>query len=1007
MKFKNKYVEYYIAIAALAVLVVVFIAQSVVRNRQNGGSQKDGEELARLEEMDFIPYETYGETQLSYSALSNGYAELGYQGTDAVITLSPFDADTAGKGLVLQQITDYGENAQIAGDGQDVKSLFLDENVDARWSFDVKEAGLYSIVLDYSGPEGDGAKIQRQILLDGELPCAEATNVCFYRYFVEAGDVKINEIGDEVWPTQKEVVRWLTQAAYDSNGYHPEPMYFYLSQGKHTLELGYVDQPIAIKEIRLEGKQEIPAYQDLLKEYEARGYKKASAGAGAYIEGEKSAWRSDSIIRRESNNDPETVPFSLYNRVLNTVGGNRWNRGEQSVSWQFQVLEDGLYEIAVKTLQGRNEGMPSYRKVMIDGKVPFQELLEYKFPYSKTWYGEVLSDEQGDPYLVYLEAGVHEITLVAQLGPISSVVERTTNDISVLSEITRDITKITGTEPDPNYEYDLYRLMPELSGELEELASSIEVCADILAAITNKTTSTENSYRAIIDTLRNFSEDVDRIPKALSELENAQTNMGSYITSLKVSPLQIDYLEVKAPEETFEVKHSNFFQRFYVSAVNFLMSFVKDYDAIGTTKEDGENVVLDVWIGRGSEWGEILKEMIDEDFTPRTGISVNLNVMPSSQLTTGGVNVLMLSINSGTAPDVALSVDYNLPSEFAFRGASVDLTQFDDYEEVSTWFYDNSMVPYVFREGVYALPETMDFTVMFYRKDLVRELGLELPQTWTQLYTDILPKLYENNMSFNLSVDTSVSSSSPAALRGFTMMLLQNGGSYYTPNGKQSALGTAQAYQSFKSWTDLYSQYEVDEESNMFTRMRTGATPIGIAGYTEYIQFLTSAPELYGRWGITAVPGIVNQDGTISRETGSVSKILSQSDKQEAAWEFLKWWMSEETQVSYGRQLEAVIGESARWNTANVNAFFRLPWKTEDKAVIQATLENAQEQYIVPGGYFTSRHLINAWNRVVINDEKARDALEEAVKDINKELNVKIEEFGLQDVDVIPQEGQR
>lgn len=75
--------------------------------------------------------------------------------------------------------------------------------------------------------------------------------------------------------------------------------------------------------------------------------------------------------------------------------------------------------------------------------------------------------------------------------------------------------------------------------------------------------------------------------------------------------------------------------------------------------------------------------------------------------------------------------------------------------------------------------------------------------------------------------------------------------------------------------------------------------------------------------------------------------------------------------------------------------------------MIQATLENAQEQYIVPGGYFTSRHLINAWNRVVINDEKARDALEEAVKDINKELNVKIEEFGLQDVDVIPQEGQR
>ncbi len=995
---KMKYVEYYIVIAALVVLVAVYAVRSASGNRQ-GRSQKDGEELKKLEQMDYIPYETYGDVKDSYAVLSASYEEQGLKGTDAQIVLAPQDASTTEAKVLQKGIADYSGEALVLG-----------SNVDAKWSFEVKEEGLYSIVLDFAGPDGDGAKIQRQILIDGELPCAEATNVCFYRYFIESGDVKINEIGDEVWPTQSEVVLWQTQAAYDSNGYDPEPMYFYLSKGKHTLELGYVDQPIAIREIRLQGKREVPTYQEVLKEYEANNYKKASAGNGAYIEGEQSAWRSDSIIRRESNSDPETSPFSLYNRVLNTVGGNRWNRGEQSVSWKFMVNEDGLYEIALKVLQGRNEGMPSYRKIEIDGEVPFQEFLEYKFPYSKDWYGEVLADENGEPYLVYLEAGMHEIKLTAQMGPISSVIARTTNDISVLSDITRDITKVTGSEPDPNYEYDLYRIMPDLSGELDELAASIEVCADILSTITNKTTSTENSYRAIIDTLHNFSEDVDRIPRALSELENAQTNMGSYITKLKVSPLQIDYMEVKAPEEEFAVKKSNFFQRFYVSAVNFFLSFVKDYDAIGTTKEDGEHVVLDVWIGRGSEWGEILKEMIDEQFTPNTGIYVNLNVMPSSQLTTGGVNVLMLSINSGTAPDVALSVDYNLPSEFAFRGASVDLTQFEDYEEVESWFYGNSMVPYVFKDGVYALPETMDFTVMYYRKDLMRELGLELPETWTQLYTDVLPKLYENNMSFNLSVDTSVSSSSPAALRGFTMMLLQNGGSYYSPNGKSSALGTAQAYQAFKSWTDLYSQYEVDEESNLFTRMRTGATPLGVAGYTEYIQFLTSAPELYGRWGVTAVPGIANPDGTISRETGSVSKtanlILSQSDKQEAAWEFLKWWMSEETQVNYGRQLEAVIGESARWNTANVNAFFRLPWKMEDKLVIQSTLEDAQEQYIVPGGYFTSRHLINAWNRVVINDEKARDALEEAVKDINKELNVKVEEFGLQDVDVIPQQEQ-
>ena len=41
---------------------------------------------------------------------------------------------------------------------------------------------------------------------------------------------------------------------------------------------------------------------------------------------------------------------------------------------------------------------------------------------------------------------------------------------------------------------------------------------------------------------------------------------------------------------------------------------------------------------------------------------------------------------------------------------------------------------------------------------------------------------------------------------------------------------------------------------------------------------------------------------------------------------------------------------------------------------------------------------------MVVDMENARDALEKAVKDINKELNAKIEEFGLQDVDIIIQE---
>ena len=383
----------------------------------------------------------------------------------------------------------------------------------------------------------------------------------------------------------------------------------------------------------------------------------------------------------------------------------------------------------------------------------------------------------------------------------------------------------------------------------------------------------------------------------------------------------------------------------------------------------------------------------------RSGIVVNVNVIPSGQLSTGSVNMLMLSVTSGDAPDVALSVDYNLPSEFAFRGAAVDLTQFEGYEELAAQYYDTMFEPYRFEGGVYAFPETMDFTCMIYRTDIMGDLGLKIPETWDELLETVLPTLYENSMTFAFPVDTTVSTTSPGAYRGYTMLLLQKGGSYYSNDLRFSALDSAVAYDAFKMWTSLYTNYDVDEQSNFFTRMRTGTQPIGIGNYATYLQLLTSAPELYGRWAIAPVPGTVQEDGSVNNIVGTISStscmILEQSDKQQEAWQFLQWWLSEETQVSYGRQLEALLGTGSRWNTANREAFYSLPWKKADEEVIQASLETAVEQPIVPGGYFTGRHIINAWNRVCINNDNVRDALEKAVKDIDREIATKRKEFGL------------
>ncbi len=139
--------------------------------------------------------------------------------------------------------------------------------------------------------------------------------------------------------------------------------------------------------------------------------------------------------------------------------------------------------------------------------------------------------------------------------------------------------------------------------------------------------------------------------------------------------------------------------------------------------------------------------------------------------------------------------------------------------------------------------------------------------------------------------------------------------------------------------------------------------------------------------------------GTVIRTSGGTGQavvIFSQSDNKENAWNFVKWWTSKDSQQRFGGELEALIGVEARWNTANLEALQALPWPRRDIASILEQWRWFREPPVVLGGYFTGRHILNAWNRVVLQGVNPRESLEDAIFDINKELAKKQEEFGVQ-----------
>jgi ABC-type glycerol-3-phosphate transport system substrate-binding protein len=855
----------------------------------------------------------------------------------------------------------------------------------------IPEDGFYRIKVEYFPLEGTGDTIKRSLSIDGNVPFYEAQTIPFYRYWKPVTYERIvNSVGDEINPQVKEIRNWRVQYVKDTNGNNPDGFDFYLTKGEHKFRFDYIDQGMAISKIILEKVEKEPSYEEYSKQNDK--YSMQNKHFVLKIQAEDVYQKNDSTIKREYSGDPASEPFSKSNIVLNYFGGWRWRKGNQEATWEFSVPYSGYYKIGLRFIQNYRDGLISFREILIDDKLLFEELSSYPFRYSREWQFEWLGKSK--PYFVYLEKGKHTITFRAVTGKYTQLTVKLDKMAYKLSDLVNKIIMITSSSPDLNFDYELDKKIPNLISDLKEMSSNLEYISSQLTQLNGKRPSIVNEMLSFKDQLQRMIKDPFIIPRQLNDLLNAQTTITNWIEELNNQPLGIDYIIIGDKDATYTARKSNFLQRLYVTWLNFLNSFKKDYDKVAGTKEyKGKKYkTINVWVARGKEWAEVMKRLSDEDFTPKTNIAVNINVVPAGQLSTGSSSALLLSLVSRSYPDVACGVDRLTPVELAIRGATVDLSKLEGFDSVIKRFHEGLLESYKYNNGVYALPETMDFTVMFYRKDIVDKLKVPIPQTWEELYRKVIPVLAQNGMQFYYPTITMNNSGDM-----FIPFLYQRGGSFYTKDLMRSALDTEKAYMAFKEWTELYTVYKVPVSASFFNRFRTGEMPMGIAGYDMYISLTVAAPELYGRWGIAPIPGHY-LNGKLDKSAPAITTadiIMSGTSKVKEAWEFIKWWTSEETQTKFGQEIESTIGPEARWNTANLKAFLRLPWGTGDIEVIQQQWNWYRSQPIVLGGYFTNRHLLNAWTKVVVDNQDLRDSIEKAVKDINKEMQIKQKEYGV------------
>ena len=938
-------------------------------------------------------------------------------------------------------------------DGVEKSFVYSGKSGSVVYKVTVTEAGFYNIILHYVAMskwnEADpwevsgGADIQRAVYVDGALPFDDLRNVSFTRTWHDDGLPLTDLSGNQIKPSQAEKLASRYAYVRDSIGYVTEPYVVYLSAGDHEISFKAVKENMGIIDVFVASKEKYESYEEYLNNKRAAGATEVSGSKAYKVEGESAYTRSSSTIYAVNDktnayttteSGEKTSPVKL---ILNTIGGSKWTDPGSWITWKVTVEEDGLYQITLRSKQNISRGLFSTRKLYIDNEVPFAEAQNCKFVYGSKYSMVTLGSDKDNPYYFYLTAGTHDITLECTLGDYASEINRVQNVIDTLNGLYREIIKRTGISPDPFIDYfaktEGKAFITRATEEFGECVDTLKSVSENIQKISGEKSSETTALETIMVQLNQFIKNYRKIQKSLSDFSTNISSLGTWILDVSEQALTVDYIVVHSKDYKLQRANPNIFVGSWFSIRGFFGSFVFDYESVGLTAGTEGWDDVEVWLltssSTGREQANAISSMIYEaqneaiqnhdESNPLYGINVKLKVVSSG--------VLLTATLAKRGPDVALNVDNGLPVNYALRGAIHDLTLLDkeypelagELDEVKGWFQASALAPYSYTDngghtGLYALPNTQSFLVMFYRVDMFKEYGWTVPETWDQVLL-LIPELQIMNFQFYLPLNQAGASSVVNQI--FASYLYQTteeptSAFYRTVDYKdkndvlkqyvESNFDSEAALQAFEFWCSFYSDYSFPLSASFINRFRSGETPIGIAGYDMYNTLAVSAPEIRGKWNFALLPGVVKYDDLgnqyidhMGAASGSAVVMMEQADNYKASWKFMKWFVSADTQVGYAREIESILGAAARLNTANVEAFQRLAWTTDELAVLVEQWNHTIGVPEVPGGYYTGRNLENAFRHAVNNKANPRQTLIDYIRTINSEINRKRNEFGL------------
>lgn len=404
----------------------------------------------------------------------------------------------------------------------------------------------------------------------------------------------------------------------------------------------------------------------------------------------------------------------------------------------------------------------------------------------------------------------------------------------------------------------------------------------------------------------------------------------------------------------------------------------------------------------------------------------------------------VLSLNN-TNGDTSTGYNFNDLAQWAddpLYGPLISKGVIPTFDEVTARFAPTAVRPLTLYGQTYGIPETMSFNMMFYRKDIFVELGVAPPDTWDEFY----------NLIYTLQA-AELDIGAPTGVGTSTVLMYQQDETYYKEGDYDNYLSLFRTYYNevgydnkyatvddylaaigytyvdadgnlrpstdgieinldsdislaaFRKSCELFTLYSFPVSYNVANRFRSGEMPLAIADYTNYNSLIIFAPEINGLWEFTPLPGTATEDPetgeTVVNNTSvavvsAMMMMRSVTDTNAlGAWCFMQWWMSADVQTSFGNEMIALLGPSAKQATANIEALAGMSWSKDEYDNLFAQFKAVECTPEYPGSYIVGRYTNFAFLDAYNDKQDPVEAMRSYITDINNELTRKRTEFDL------------